>query len=46
VLVRRFPAVASLDLKCYCFNALTDEGMQAVSSLLCSPPSSSGGAPR
>ena len=23
----------SLDLKCYCFNALTDEGMQAVSSL-------------
>jgi hypothetical protein len=33
VLVRRFPAVASLDLKCYCFNALTDEGMRAVSSL-------------
>jgi hypothetical protein len=23
----------SLDLKCYCFNALTDEGMRAVSSL-------------
>jgi hypothetical protein len=33
VLVRRFPAVASLDLKCCCFNALTDEGMRAVSSL-------------
>ena len=30
VLVRRFPAVASLDLKCYCFKALTDEGMRAV----------------
>ena len=27
VLVRRFPAVASLDLKCYCLNALTEEGM-------------------
>jgi hypothetical protein len=23
----------SLDLKCYCFNALTDEGMRAMSSL-------------
>jgi hypothetical protein len=33
VLVRRFPAVASLDLKCCCLNALTDEGMRAVSSL-------------
>ena len=33
VLVRRFPAVASLDPKCYCLNALTDEGMRAVSSL-------------
>jgi hypothetical protein len=32
VLVRRFPAVASLDLKCYCFHALTDEGMRAVST--------------
>jgi len=31
VLVRR--GGGSLDLKCYCFNALTDEGMQAVSSL-------------
>jgi hypothetical protein len=30
VLVRRFPPVASLDLKCYCFKALTDEGMRAV----------------
>jgi hypothetical protein len=25
-------AVASLDLKCYCFNALADEALQAVSS--------------
>ena len=30
-LVRR--SGGSLDLKCYCFNALTDEGMRAVSSL-------------
>jgi hypothetical protein len=38
VLVRRFPAVASLDLKCSCFNALTDEGMRAVSSLTALTP--------
>jgi hypothetical protein len=31
VLVRR--GGGSLDLKCYCFNALTGEGMRAVSSL-------------
>jgi hypothetical protein len=31
VLVRR--GGGSLDLKCYCFDALTDEGMRAVSSL-------------
>jgi hypothetical protein len=31
VLVRR--GGGSLDLKCYCFNALTDEGMQGVSRL-------------
>ena len=31
MLVRR--GGGSLDLKCYCFNALTGEGMRAVSSL-------------
>jgi hypothetical protein len=30
VLVRR--GGDSLDLKCYCFNALTDEGMRVIST--------------
>jgi len=30
---RAFWCCVTLDLKCYCFNALTDEGMRVVSSL-------------